>query len=160
MLWLIFVPYNEIMKQSDKQLVAKTWFVHQKMDQKTIAAKLEVSETTISKWVNDFGWKKLRGRLLAGKEELLNDSYEELEELNAVIRSRPKGQRYSSNAEADTKVKLTAAIRNLESDLGIADLVESGKRFNQFLQRKQLYNELGQFAELWNDFLHDELKGK
>lgn len=142
----------------DKQYLAKILFTSQKLDQKAVAQKVGISENTMSKWVNDFRWKDLRNRLLVGKEEMLNDFYEELAELNETIRSREKGKRYSNNKEADTKVKLTAAIRNLETELAIADLVASGKKFLKFMQMKNLHDQVNEYAEIWNDFIHAEMR--
>lgn len=142
----------------DKQYLAKILFTSQKLDQKVVARKVGVSENTMSKWVNDFRWKDLRNRLLVGKEEMLNDFYEELAELNETIRSREKGKRYSNNKEADTKVKLTASIRNLETELAIADLVASGMKFLKFMQLKNLHDQVTEYAEIWNDFIHAEMR--
>ena len=142
----------------DKQYLAKILFTSQKLDQKVVAQKVGISENTMSKWVNDFRWKDLRNRLLVGKEEMLNDFYEELAELNETIRGREKGKRYSNNKEADTKVKLTAAIRNLETELAIADLVASGKKFLKFMQMKNLHDQVNEYAEIWNDFIHAEMR--
>ena len=142
----------------DKQYLAKILFTSQKLDQKVVAQKVGISENTMSKWVNEFRWKDLRNRLLVGKEEMLNDFYEELAELNEAIRQREKGKRYSNNKEADTKVKLTAAIRNLETDLAISDIIASGIKMVKFMQMKNMYEEVALFSEIWNDFIHSELR--
>jgi hypothetical protein len=146
------------MKTSDKQYLAKILFTTQKLDQKIVAEKVGVSERTMSEWVNKFGWKKLRNRLLVGKEQILSDLYEELEEMNEAIRSKEKGKRYSDPKQADTKVKLTASIRNLETELSIADLVGAGSKFIKHLQVKKKYDLAITFAEEWNELIHAELK--
>lgn len=142
----------------DKQYLAKILFTSQKLEQKVVAQKVGISENTMSKWVNDFRWRDLRNRLLVGKEEMLNDFYEELAELNDTIKSREKGKRFSNNKEADTKVKLTAAIRNLETELAIADVVATGIKFMKFMQMKNMYEEVNTFSEIWNDFIHAEMR--
>lgn len=146
------------MKTSDKQYLAKILFTTQKLDQKIVAEKVGVSERTMSEWVNKFGWKKLRNRLLVGKEQILSDLYEELEEMNEAIRTKPKGKRYSDPKQADTKVKLTASIRNLETELSIADLVAAGSKFLKHLQTRKRFDLLNAFAEEWNDLIHSSLK--
>lgn len=142
----------------DKQYLAKILFTSQKLDQKVVAQKVGITENTMTKWVRDFRWKDLRNRLLVGKEEMLNDFYEELAELNETIRGREKGKRFSNNKEADTKVKLTAAIRNLETELAIADIVATGIKFMKFMQMKNMYDEVSSFSEIWNDFIHAEMR--
>lgn len=143
---------------ADKQYLAKILFTTEKLEQKVIAKKIGVSEKTISKWVNDFGWKKLRNRLLVGKEQILSDMYEELEELQTAIRSKEVGKRFSDSKQADIKSKLTASIRNLETELAISDIVESGIRFIKFLQVKGTYEQVLEISELWHQFILDNTK--
>lgn len=145
---------------SDKQYLAKILYTREKLDQKIIAKKVGVSEKTISKWVNDFAWKKLRERLLAGKEQILNDLYEELERLQTAINTRPleDGNKWATSSEADVRIKTTASIRNLETELGIGDLVEAGIRFIKYLQMAGTMEQVLEFAELWNSFLLTSLK--
>ncbi|MGQ0739133.1 MAG: hypothetical protein ACT4OJ_08760 [Bacteroidota bacterium] len=143
---------------SDKQYLAKILFTSQKLDQKIVAQRVGITEATMSKWVNQFGWRDLRNRLLVGKEEMLNNMYEQLAELNEAIREKEKGKRYADNKQADIQIKLTAAIRNLETELAIADLVAGGMKFLKHLQSKKLFDEVGTFSELWNDFIQTEFK--
>lgn len=146
------------LKNADKQYLAKILFTTQQLDQKVVAARVGVSENTMSKWVKDFNWKELRNRLLTGKQQLLNDLYEELEELQSKIKLREKGERYSNTKEADIKVKLTAAIRTLETDLGIADLSDAGVKFIKHLQPIVTHEQVMEVAELWNGFMHASIK--
>ncbi|MCH5690032.1 DDE transposase family protein [Niabella sp. W65] len=99
---------------AEKQYLAKILFTKEKLDGKIIAKRVHVSENTISNWVNKFNWKSLRNRLLIGKDETLNNYYEQAEELNRVIKSKPEGQRYPDTKQADIQIKLTASIRNLK----------------------------------------------
>ncbi|MTV61592.1 hypothetical protein, partial [Streptococcus pneumoniae] len=73
---------------SEKQYIAKILYTKEHLEQKVIAKKVVVSEKTISKWVNDFGWKNLRKRLLVSREEQLNNLYDQLEALNNSIKLR------------------------------------------------------------------------
>jgi transposase len=143
---------------SDKQYLAKILFTREQLDQKVVAKKVNVSEKTMSKWVNEFGWKNLRKRLLVSKEEILNALYEQLEEINNSIRNKKEGERYGDSKQADTQVKLTASIRNMETDLAIADLVESGIRFIKHLQKVGTQDQVMQFTELWHSFIQFSIK--
>lgn len=143
---------------TDKQYIAKVLYTREKLDQKVISKKIGVSETTISKWVNEFGWKKLRNRLLVGKDQILSDWYEELEEMQAAIKVKPEGKRFSDSKESDAKLKLSAAIRNLETELAISDIVESGIRFIKFLQVKGTYEQVLELSELWHQFILENTK--
>lgn len=143
---------------SDKQYLAKILYTSQKLDQKVIAKKISVSEQTISKWVNAFGWKNLRNRMLVSKDEVLTNLYEQLSELNAAIKEKPEGHRYANSKEADSLIKLTASIRNLETELAIADLVEGGIRFIRHLQKVGTIEQVMEISELWHSFLQVEIK--
>ncbi len=143
---------------SDKQYLAKILFTREKLEQKLIAKKVGVSENTISKWVNDFNWKALRNRLLVSKDQILNDLYEQLENLHNAIRLKDAGEQYADTKQADIQIKLTASIRNLETDLAIADLVESGIRFIKHLQSTGTMEQVLEFSELWNAFLLNSIK--
>jgi transposase len=142
----------------DKQYMAKILFTREKLDQKIVAKRVGVSEKTMSAWVTKFAWKKLRNRLLASKEEILNNLYEQLEELNNDIRTKNEGKRYGDTKQADIQIKLTASVRNLETELAIADLVESGIRFIKDLQIHGTHEQVMMFSELWHQFIQRSVK--
>lgn len=143
---------------ADKQYLAKILYTREKLEQKIVAKRVGISEKTMSKWVNDFNWKSLRNRLLVGKEQLLNDMYEEMQEIQDSIKAKEDGKKYSDTKQADIKVKLTASIRNLETELAIADLVESGIRFIKFIQSKGTFEQVMEISEWWNQFIQDSIK--
>ena len=138
--------------------MAKILYTKEKLEQKIIAKKVGVSEPTISKWVNDFNWKSLRNRLLVGKEEILNGLYEEMQEMQEYIKAKKAGERFSDSKMADAKLKITASIRNLETELAIADLVESGIRFIKYLQQVGTLQQVMDFSDLWNGFIQQSIK--
>ncbi len=147
-----------VISVSDKQYLAKILFTVQKLEQKIIAKKVGVSEKTISNWVEKFQWKKLRSRLLVSKEEVLSNFYTQLEELNIAIVEREEGKRFANTKEADVMVKYSAAIRNLETELAIADIVDSGMKFIRSIQPKVSIEQLRHIVDLWNDFIHEQIK--
>jgi len=147
-----------VITMSDKQYLAKILFTREKLEQKIIAKRVGVSEKTISKWVTDFNWKKIRNRLLVSKEEILNDLYEQLENLHNSIKAKDVGKQFADTKEVDIQIKYTASIRNLETDLAIADLVESGIRFIRYMQMAGTFEQVLEVAEFWNSFLLSNFK--
>ena len=143
---------------SDKQYLAKILYTREKLEQKLIAKKVGVSEKTIGKWVNDFNWKALRNRLLIGKEEVLNNLYDQIGNLNKAIADKNDGEKYGDTKQADILIKYTASIRNLETELAIADLVESGIRFIKYIQQTGTVQQVVDTADLWNSFLQQSFK--
>lgn len=138
---------------SDKQYLAKILYTREKLDSKIVAKKVGVSENTMSKWVNEFNWKMLRNQLLVGKQEILAGFYEELGEMQTALKKKAIGERFSDSKMADAKLKLTASIRNLETELAIGDLVESGMRFIKHLQMVGTTSQVMEVADLWNSFI-------
>lgn len=140
----------------DKKYLAKTLYVREQLDAKMISKRIFVSEKTLSKWVHEGNWKDLRNRLLIGKDEQLRLMYQQLENLNKDIQSSPEG--YANSKQADILVKYAAAIRSMETDLAIADLVESGMRFIRYVQKFGTVEQAKNFAEAWNNFIQNEIK--
>lgn len=151
-------PMATIMTMADKQYLAKILFTREKLEQKLIARRVGVSEKTIGLWVEKFNWKALRNRLLVGKEEVLHNLYEQISNLNEAIQGNTEGQRYGDSKQADILIKYTASIRNLETELAIADLVESGIRFIKHLQQVGTIDQVMEVADLWNSFLQASIK--
>jgi transposase len=144
---------------ADKQYIAKILFTREGLDQKVAAKRAGVSEKTMSKWVNDFNWKALKNRLLLSKEEQLNSLYEQLEALNEEIKQ--SATRRPDTKQADVQIKLTTSIRNMETDLAIADLVQSGMRFIRHLQKVGCtVEQVMLVTDWWHSFIQAEISKK
>lgn len=156
---LKFVPMatDKISMELKKDL-AKILYTREQLDQKVVAQRVGVSANTITKWVTEGNWKALRNRMLISKEDQLNSFYEQLGKLNEQVRTSADG--IPDTKQADIMIKLTAAIRNLETDLAIADIVESGIRFIKHLQMVGTIEQVRDFADLWNSFVQSEIKKK
>ncbi len=124
----------------DKKYLAKILYTREQLEGKVVALRVGISEKTMVKWVADGNWKSLRNRLLISKEQQINLMYEQLENLNTAITGSAEG--YADTKQADILIKYTAAIRNLETDLAIADLVESGIRFIKHLQKVGTFDQV------------------
>lgn len=103
------------------------------ISQKEIAQRAGVSEVSVSKWIKAEKWDTLKVSLLTTKAEQLNLLYNQLSALNDEIKGRDS--KYASSKEADTIIKITAAIRNLEIETSIAEKVETGQQFLTFIRR-------------------------
>lgn len=145
---------------SDKQYLAKILFTREQLDQKVVAKKVGIGEKTMSKWVNDFEWKKLRNRLLLSKDEQISFMYEELEEISNKIKAKDAGERFADTKQADIRIKTTAAIRNLETDLGIHEIVDVGIKFIKFLQKAETIDIVMRINDLWHSFIQFSIKNK
>lgn len=98
--------------------------------QKELAERVGVSPQTINKWVNSEDWETLRSSLLLTKEAELRRLYRRFTFLNDMIEERELADRKPvSNAEADALVKISTAIKNLETDVSAAEAMETMKNF-------------------------------
>lgn len=147
------------MNQKEKKEWGKTLFTRDGLSQKEAAEKVGVSEKTFSKWVNenDGEWKKLRQSIIVTKEEQIRRIYEQIDELNSKIKTRPEGERYAIKGEADTLVKLTASAKNLETDASIADIIEVSKRLLNFIRTIDL-EKAKELSNYIDSFIKEQLR--
>lgn len=103
--------------------------------QKELAERVGVSRNTMCRWVAEGKWDEMRTSVVTSKAAQLSRLYRHLAELNDAVESRPEGERYVSSRDVDTITKLTAAIRNLETETNIADKIDVGKDFLAYVRR-------------------------
>jgi transposase-like protein len=136
---------------------AKSEYLRGDITQKDIAEKVGISPVTLSKWVKNESWDKLKQSLLITREAQLQRLYMQMDELNTKIMGRPGGERFPDSKEADTLSKLAGAIKTMESEASIADVVEVSKRFLNWL-RRLAPEKAKEVAAMFNDFIKDLLK--
>lgn len=139
-----------------KKDLAKLLYTREQLDGKIVAKRVGVSEKTISKWVNLHNWKDLRNRLIISKDSQLNLMFEQLEQLNNKIKDSEEG--FANSKQADILSKYASAIKTLQSDLGIEEIVESGIGFIKHVQKTEPLETVNMVLELWNSFLQAKIK--
>lgn len=107
-------------------------------DQGELAVRVGVTAQTITRWKQKYNWDSMRKSLLTTRQEELRRLYDQLKELNDHIAAKPEGQRFANSKEADTITKLTSAIRNLETEVSVAQVVDVFMKFNDFIQNDDL----------------------
>jgi hypothetical protein len=68
-------------------------------------------------------WEEQKVGLTLTRQEQVANLYRQVAEINKAIAERPEGERFPSSKEADILGKLSAAIRNMEQEVGIADII-------------------------------------
>ena len=91
-----------------------------------------------------------------GREQQIANLHRQVMELNNLIISRPDGKRFATSAEADTLGKLAAAIKKMETEVGITDLVNVGMRFIEWIRPIDL-DKAKEVTVLWDKFIKDSL---
>lgn len=136
---------------------AKSLYVNEKLTQKELAGRVGVSENTISKWVKDEAWEKLRKNIILTREEQLQLMINELEALNTSISKKPPGERFADSKEANIRRNLVKDIKELETKASLAEIIETAKRFTKWLSVSDI-KKAKEIADLFDAFIKDNLR--
>lgn len=144
-------------KTNENRSKAKSLYLTGQYDQKDIAALLEVSEKTIGKWKAEDDWESFKTSLLTTRENELRRLYKILKSLNDEIDLCAESGIAISSKQADSVLKLTAAIKNLEVETSIAEKVEVGTDFINLVRKENF--ELSKEITKWFDvYLKSSIK--
>jgi hypothetical protein len=144
-------------KQNDKKNKAKSLFLTGQYDQKEIAEIVCCSEKSVSKWKIEGDWESFKTSLLTTRENELRRLYKMLQNINDSIDEKSNQKIPINSKDADAVLKLTAAIRNLEIETSIADKVEIGTAFINFI-RKDDNDKAKEITKLYEAFLTSQIK--
>lgn len=111
---------------------ARMLYINEKLSQKEIAERVNVSEKTVGKWINVGGWDKMKRSMITVKDEQLSDMYDKLAKLNQTIKTNQEN--LVSNKDVDTISKLTAAINRLEVETSIGETIDVAKKLIDFIR--------------------------
>ena len=99
-----------------KKAWAKTLYTRETLTQAEIAERVGVSRVTVNNWIGKGSWEQLKASITITRDR-------QLAELNNAIMGKPEGERFPNAAEADTISKLSNAIKKLETEVGLADII-------------------------------------
>jgi DNA-binding XRE family transcriptional regulator len=131
-------------------------YLKENLTQAEIAEKVGVSKVTMNKWVKAEKWEERKAGLTITREEQIKNLYRQVTEINEVIAGRDKGKRFAAPAEADTLSKLSGAIKKMETETGIADIISVGTRFIGFLRTIDL-DKAKDMTRLFDIFIKQNL---
>lgn len=141
----------------DKKDIAKSLYLNGSFTQEEIAAKVGTTRQTVSRWVKEGGWEELKASFTITPTQILAGLNRQIVEINNNINEREEGKRFATVSEADTLAKLASAIKKIESDVGIADIVDVAIRFTNWLRPLDL-DMAKKFNELLDAFLKEQMK--
>ena len=113
---------------------AKTLYLRENLTQQEIADRVGVSRVTVSNWVRAGKWEEQKAGLTLTRQEQVANLYRQVAEINRAISARAEGERYPNSKEADILGKLSASIRNMEQETGIADIISVLTGFIEWLR--------------------------
>jgi Transcriptional regulator, contains sigma factor-related N-terminal domain len=151
------LPIKKAMNRQEKKDWAKLLYLKDNLTQKEISQKVGVTEKTLSKWVNEENWEKLKVSIIITKEEQLGRLYDQLSALNTMIVSREEGKRFADSKEADILAKLSVTIKNMESDIALTDVIEVSKRIVNWI-RKVDFEKAKELTVIFDNYIREILK--
>ena len=122
------------LSNTQKKEWAKTLYLKENLTQQEIADRVGVARVTVNRWIADGKWEKQKVGLTLTREEQVFNLYRQVAEINSKIAEKPEGERFANSTEADILGKLSAAIRKMENDIGIADVISVQTKFIEFLR--------------------------
>lgn len=131
-------------------------FVKENLTQQEIADKVGASRVSVGRWIKDGKWEELKASLTLTKEEQIQNILRQIAQMNKTIASRKEdeGPRYATTAEADTIGKLSAAVKKLEGEVGIVEVVSVGIKFSEWIRRIDL-DKAKEVGMLWDAFVKE-----
>lgn len=113
---------------------ARSMYIHENRTQQEIADTVGVSRQTVIRWAKADKWDEMKVSMTMTRESQIKNLYRQLSEINQAILDREDGKRFATSREADTIAKLTDAIKKLETEIGIHDVVSVAERFIGWLR--------------------------
>jgi len=137
-----------------EQDYARVLYTQERLTFVEISERTGVSSKTISKWCKDLGWDNIRKSLLITKQNQITMLYDQLEWLNIDISSRDV--KCATPKEADTLIKLTAAIKRLEVEISMGEIIEVGRTFIDFVKDVD-FNQAKDITKLFDQFIQSRV---
>lgn len=113
---------------------AKTLYLRESLTQQEIADRVGVSRVSVSSWIRTGKWEEQRTALTLTREEQVRSLYRQVAAINKAIEERPEGERFANTTEADIIGKLSKSIKQMETEVGIADVISVLTKFIEFLR--------------------------
>lgn len=139
-----------------KRDFARTLYIKENLTQQEIADRVGVSRQSLSRWIKEENWELQKTSLTLTREQQIGALQRQIAALNDSIASRPQGENFATPAEADTITKIANAIKKLETETGLADIISVGIRFLDYLRPLDL-NMSKEFTRLWDGFVKENI---
>ena len=102
-------------KQQQKEL-ARMYYILQGLTARETAEKIGVSEKTLSKWIEDNGWKALKAGELTKPDKLIGSCYDNIIAIQDAVRNE---KRAMTSKEADAIYKISLTIKAVNKEFSI-----------------------------------------
>ena len=101
----------------DKKELALSLFLNSDQSQKELAARVGVSENTLSAWVNDGAWKTIKGAKTATRQQMITELYQQLNLIKEAAVDAQGKRRAMTHTEVQSVKMITKSIQELDKTL-------------------------------------------
>ncbi|MES2701824.1 MAG: hypothetical protein V4649_04250 [Bacteroidota bacterium] len=119
---------NSDMTYNLKQEYAKILYTKEEYTVKEVAKRVETTEAIVRNWISEGNWEAIKRCKMTWKEAHITNLYAMLDQLH-----NKEDKTYKEAGEA---VKLTTAIKNLETEYSLSPTLEVGERFLGWLYKR------------------------
>lgn len=145
-------------EQERKKEHAKLLYVKENItSNKELAERVEVSEKTIARWIEEGNWKKLKRNIILTREEQMMNLMDELAEINEFIKTKSEGNRFADHKEAQVRRQLVKDIKDLETKAMLPEVINSLTMFLDFVRRQNL-DDTKLLANYVDHFVKEQLR--
>lgn len=116
----------------EKKEWARLLFMKEEKSVDEVAAATGLEPAVVRGWAADGQWHGVRRTMATSRHYQLEKMYELLEQLTEKMNASNE----INSKDADLLIKYTAAIKNLDLDTGIPQVVEVGTLFTTWLRRQ------------------------
>ena|SRR5690554_6933700 len=134
---------------------AQMLFTKERLSQKEISERVGVTEKTISSWKQKYEWEELSQSINVTKEVQLRRMYAQLDRLTNYIENKEDNQ-FPDIKEVNTMSQLTNNIQKLETETSVAEIIDVGMKFIQFV-RKEDWGMAQEITVLLDAFIQDKM---
>lgn len=118
-------------EQEKKKSIAKSLYLSG-MSMEEIAEKVGVARATVSKWVNQDGWKELRAAKTITRPELVNKLLRAID--NLIDQVNEKDDPAALSGLGDKLSKLSSVIEKLDKRTSVVDTIDVFMAFSKWLE--------------------------
>lgn len=142
------------MAKQEQREHARLLYVNERITLKEVAERVNVTEKTVGKWCKEENWDDLRKSLLSTRQAQITRWYKMLDTVTSLIESR---NNIPTSQETDMMSKITASIKALEVEIGLGEIVETGKKLITFIQQVNL-DDAKLFKNYFDEYINNRLK--
>lgn len=140
------------MTNEQRREYARMLYIKENLTQADIAERTGVSRQTINKWIKDGHWEDYKASYTMTRDQQIANLQRQIAAMNDAIAARGVGENFATPAEADTINKIAQAIKKLESETGLSDIISVGIQFLDFIRPLDL-EKSKEFTRLWDQFV-------